>query len=381
MRILVTSTPGTGHVLPLLPLVTALQRSGDEVLWATGSEAHARLTSAGIGVVAAGMATAERTAAFASRWPEVADLAPRQRRPIAFAGMFGSLAAPIMLTDLEVIVDEFRPEIVVREPSELAIAILAAERDLRCVTVGFGGLIPDSSIVAAAERVAPLWADRGLPMPTDLAMYESLYLHPFPSAFGPVPTGLPIFPMRSVEPPTTGDLPEWIGPLGRDRRCVYVTFGTEVAARAPWPAIVAGLADLDVDVVATTGPMVDPAAIEAMGPNVRAARFVAQGLLLDRCSLVVSHAGAGTVLGSVSRGLPMVSLPIAADQWDNADAIANADCGLTLEADRSADSIGAAARRLLTEESFARAARQVGEDLTAMPPPTSHVERIHALVD
>lgn len=381
MRVLVTSTPGTGHVLPLLPLVAALQRSGDEVLWATGSESHARITSAGIRAVAAGMATAERSAAFNSRWPEVADLAPRQRRPTAFAGMFGSLAAPVMLADLETIIDEFRPEIVVHEPSELAVAILAAERDLQCAIVGFGGLIPDSSIVAAAERVTPLWGDRGLPMPPDLALYASLYLHPFPSAFGPVPTGLPILPMRTIEPLNTGDVPDWIDQVGRDRPCVYVTFGTEVAARAPWPAIVEGLSGLDVDVVVTTGPMVDPAGIEAIGPNVRAARFIAQGLLLERCSLVVSHAGAGTVLGSVARALPMLSLPIAADQWDNADAIANAGCGLTLDTDRSADAVGSAARHLLAEESFARAARQVQEELVAMPAPESHIDRIHALAD
>jgi UDP:flavonoid glycosyltransferase YjiC (YdhE family) len=36
MRILVTSTPGTGHIHPMLPLVVDLHSRGHRVLWATG---------------------------------------------------------------------------------------------------------------------------------------------------------------------------------------------------------------------------------------------------------------------------------------------------------------------------------------------------------
>jgi len=42
MRVLFSSTPGDGHIYPLLPLAHALQARGHEVAFATSTE-HTRL--------------------------------------------------------------------------------------------------------------------------------------------------------------------------------------------------------------------------------------------------------------------------------------------------------------------------------------------------
>ena len=91
--------------------------------------------------------------------------------------------------------------------------------------------------------------------------------------------------------------------LGVERPFVYVTSGTEPpSVTFPWRVLFAALADLAVDAVATIGPQVDPAALGAVPVNVRVERFVPQADLLGRATAVVSHGGAGPLLGTASRG-------------------------------------------------------------------------------
>jgi len=52
--------------------------------------------------------------------------------------------------------------------------------------------------------------------------------------------------------------------------------------------------------------------------NVQIERYVPQKHLLPHCQLVVSHGGSDSVLGALAHGLPMVLLPIGADQPLNA---------------------------------------------------------------
>ena len=59
MRVLVTSTPGYGHVLPMVPLARALLAAGHEVLWATAADACPRVAAAGFEVAAAGLTEAQ----------------------------------------------------------------------------------------------------------------------------------------------------------------------------------------------------------------------------------------------------------------------------------------------------------------------------------
>jgi UDP:flavonoid glycosyltransferase YjiC (YdhE family) len=115
-------------------------------------------------------------------------------------------------------------------------------------------------------------------------------------------------------------------------------------------------------------------------PNIRVERFVPQQVVLDRASIVISHAGAGTVLGAASRGLPQAHFPLRADQWENADAAAGAGVAITLELDqRSAADIGNALARLLHDEPFNGAASRVAAEIAAMPSAADHVATIEAL--
>jgi UDP:flavonoid glycosyltransferase YjiC (YdhE family) len=144
--------------------------------------------------------------------------------------------------------------------------------------------------------------------------------------------------------------------------------------------MLAALGDLDADVAVTVGHRLDPASLGAVAGNVRIEQYVPQRHLLDRVEVVVSHAGAGTAFAAAARGIPQLFLPLAADQWDNADALTAAGVGLTLEPDdRDRASILHAIVRLLGRSSRA-AAETLSREFAELPHPREHVSTIEALV-
>eukprot|EP01036_Dinobryon_divergens_P049080 gene49080-65796_t len=128
MRILVTSTPGTGHIHPLLPLALALRDRGHEVTWATGPSSCRTVEAFGIPTRPAGPDVGPRNQRFASLTEHLAALPPRARRIEAMPLMFGTLSAPVMRDALVPLFDELRPELVLHEVAELAAAPLASAR-------------------------------------------------------------------------------------------------------------------------------------------------------------------------------------------------------------------------------------------------------------
>lgn len=386
VRVLVTSTPGLGHVQSLLPLSTALRDAGHEVLWATAPQAHQLVADRGFAVTAAGMSVADRRAAFEPRMPEVMALAPRDRRALLFSGFFADVAAPAMRLDLESVIDDFAPDLIVHEMGELAAAPMAIARGLPHVTVAFSGTLPDPAIPALLQSLSDVWAAAGATAPTWPRVLGDLYLHPFPPALGWVPDLDVVRPTRpgagrtSASSPS-GDAPAWLSSFGRDRPGVYLTAGTEASAmQAPWNAALAALGALPVDVVATIGPFVDPATFNSVPPNVRVERFVPHGPVLERASVVASHAGAGTLLAAAGFGLPQLLFPFAADQWENADALVGAGAGLICELQqRSVSDLTDAFVRLLDDTTIRQAAQRLAAEIGDMPTAADHVAEIARL--
>jgi len=383
MRVLATSTPGAGHINAIAPLLAALQAAGHEVLVVTADESVEYVARAGFAVRAGGLGVVERRKRFEHRLPEVMALPPRQRRGLFFSGFFADAAAPVMREALEPVFAEFAPDVVIHEIGELAAAPMAAARGIPHVTVAFSGSLPDAAHSLLIPAIAPVWHAEGLPSPTLDDIRGAVFLHPFPPSFGQAPTGDGVRPMRAIGfAPEDADVPSWLAAAGSTRPLVYMTAGTERAGTgAPWAAGVAAIGSLDVDAIATIGPHLDPADLGEVPANVRIERFVPYGAILPRAAVVMSHAGAGSLLGAARQGLPQLLYPLAADQWENADAATGAGVALTCELDqRSADDIAGMLDQLLHVPSFARAASDVAAEIAAMPLPSDHVRTIEALV-
>ena len=385
MRVLVTSIAGTGHVLPLVPMARALVDGGHDVVWATPPDGCPKVESHGLRAVAAGLSSDEAAEALAPRAPELAALAElpaRQRQTVGLPIIFGGVMAEAMGRDLEPIVDEVRPDLVLHDLVELAAPPVAAARGIPHVCLAFG-LAPDPALLTAmADAVAGHWQARGLdPSPT-AGLFDDLYLHPVPAGLGPPPDP---DVTRSIRPlhadgGEAGDAPAWAAGFGADRPGLYVTFGTaKGAARAPFGALAEALAELDADVVVTMGGL-DPSLLGPTPANVRVEGYVPQRFLLERAAGVVSHAGSGTLWATAAQGIPQVCLPFGADQWDNADAVSGAGAGITLEEDqRDAAALHGALVELLGRTDLADAAAGLATAFEALPLPADRVGDLVAL--
>lgn len=377
MRILISTTPGAGHVNPVVPLARSLVELGHQIVWVTSASGCRAVAALGFDAREAGLDVAERTSRLIQLHPGVMAAAPRARRPIMFAGGFAEVAAPAMVDDLLATVRDVEPDLVVHEVAELAAPAICATFGIPLVTVAFSGALPAPVRLALRPAIEPLWTRFGVAVPEDFGFGTHAYLHPFPPVFGQRPPGLRVRDVR----PTSDDrssgssAPQWLDALGRDRPLVYVTFGTEVSHLMPWAMVVAGIAAAGVDAVVTTGHGVDAAALSAQLPEdaagrVRIEQYVPQSFVAPRAQVVVSHGGAGTVLAAAAGGVAQIVLPIAADQFDNADAVTGAGVGIELDPSRlSSATLAHHIAEIVGRADLRDAATRVAEEIAAMLPP------------
>lgn len=66
---------------------------------------------------------------------------------------------------------------------------------------------------------------------------------------------------------------------------------------------------------------------QQLAPGVVSAQYIPFGKLLHRASTVVHHGGIGTTSQCLAAGVPQVVLPMAFDQFDNADRVKRLGCG------------------------------------------------------
>ncbi|HKY16744.1 MAG TPA: hypothetical protein VJM33_17595, partial [Microthrixaceae bacterium] len=218
MRVLVTSTPGRGHIGPLVPIASALRDVGHEVRWATAPEGCGTVAGLGFAVDPAGLDVARRRAVVADRLPRIMSLPARQRRGALFAGFFAVAAAPAMAEDVRPLVESFRPDLVVHETAELGIVPLAVDRGIPHVVVAFSGPPPAHALPTITAELAAWWARLGLDLPPHAGLAGDRYLHPFPACLLTDPRW-PFERSRPepVEPSPSVEVPPWLASFGSTR--------------------------------------------------------------------------------------------------------------------------------------------------------------------
>lgn len=86
------------------------------------------------------------------------------------------------------------------------------------------------------------------------------------------------------------------------------------------------------------------------------------------------------MLGTAGAGVPQIVVPLFADQWENADAIASAGAAILCEEDeRSATSLGAALDRVVGDDVCRTAAASVAREMRLAPTAADHVPALEAL--
>ncbi|MEP6875833.1 MAG: nucleotide disphospho-sugar-binding domain-containing protein [Burkholderiales bacterium] len=103
--------------------------------------------------------------------------------------------------------------------------------------------------------------------------------------------------------------------------------------------------------------------------------------MTEHSDIVVSHGGAGTVLGACTSGRPQLVLPQAADQFRNARALERAGCAQVLHpAEATEDRIAAAVLALLKDDHARRCAMAIAQEIAAMPSADDVVDELIAPV-
>lgn len=366
MRILVGSWPGYGHLLPMLPLVRAAQAAGHDVLVTTGADLHPHLASLGVPAHRSGLTLAESY----QQIPEGTRISalPPEEQPVFAARHFFGAGAARRARDLLDLVDDWRPDLVVHDTLELGSATAAVVSGVPHVTHGYGPTVPRSAEFAAT--IGSALASAGLPDPVpDVLAAPYLDICP-PGARGPEPNPWPrTLPLRPSAGEHDGsDLGVDLTSLPHDRT-VYVTLGTIMNQAADvFRAVIAGCVRHPVNLLVTTGPGLDPGLLGPLPASVRTAPFLPQAAVLPRCAAVVSHAGAGTMLGALCHGLPQLCLPQGTDQPSNTAALLPTGAALALwPGEVTADAVADALGRLLDDGSFRSAAEGLRREIDGMP--------------
>ena len=195
----------------------------------------------------------------------------------------------------------------------------------------------------------------------------------------PMPLGTR--PIRPTAPDAAGGEAPWWPATETGRPRVVVTMGTLVPGRPTiMAAILDGLESLDASIVATVGHDLDPALLGHRPASTRVARYVPISPLLEGASLLVFHAGSGTMLAGLAAGVPLVVLPVNADQPVNAERCVAAGVAHALPPDtRGPEDVREAARAVLGDDRYADAARRLQAEIAAMPEPAAVVPWLEAL--
>jgi len=354
LRILFTAGPMYGHVNTLLPLALAARRAGHSVAFATGPDLAVHVRRHGLEV-----------------WP----VGPTHAESGGRAGLsidYFVAAAAKRAVELVPRAVSWRPDLVIHEETELAGAVVASATGARQVVHGLGLPLQASMWDALAPGLDALHREWSVGS-TAAAVLSATRLDVCPPSLRP--PGELLWPDPQLVRPVAGTalaserLPDALAGLPR-ARTVHLTLGTVFHEEGALAAALAGLRDLDMNVVVTVGPDVDPSALGRQPDHVHVAGYVPHSLLLPMCSLVVSQGGAGVMLGAIALGLPQLILPQGADQFRNAEAAARAGVALALApADVTPSRVGSAARTLLDEPAFRTATNQLEKEVAAMPHP------------
>ena len=375
MRILCTFVGGLGHLAPLLPLARAAQAAGHEVAIAGSGGLVPRIEEAGF------RAFATSPPPHHSGAPTARDLTPlevmdRRATELEFAQNFGDRGARRMAGAVPGVIEDFRPDLVLRDETDLGTTIAAELLGVPVAT----HLVLASGLLVRPELVGPqlavVRAEHGLPPDPGLTRLTSgLVLSDFPPSFRSPDSPLRLEPThyRSVTAPRI--------PRGSGRPLVYVTLGTifNKTSGDLFERLLAGLAGVDADVVVTVGRELDPAWFGLQPPHVRVERFVPQDEVLPEADLVVSHGGSGSLMATLAHGLPSLLLPLGADQPHNALRAAELGVAAAIDAATAApDEIGEGVRMLLADAVMAERCLAVADELRALPDLDSAVRALES---
>lgn len=371
MRVLISSTKFLGHLSPLLPYCDAMKKLGHEVAVAVPAEASARLAQAGLLHLPVSDPTQDEVDALR----RAIDAASGAEAVMAAVTESFLAMSRTVMPDLIRIIDDWHPDLVVRESLELGAFVAAAAAGLPCCRVGVhcgqGEMDFVPEVVSSIDR---LRKTAGLPTDDGASLRREPVFSAFPDFMDDgvdwLGTQKPFRtrPALAPPPPASAQRPSWAPSVGET--FVYVTLGTVSGrsdkSRAAYRAVLEALSTLPVRALLTTGPIMPHEHLGTIPANVIVEVFVPQSEILPYADAVVCHGGSGSLIGALAQGLPTVVVPLFADQPHNAASVARAGAGVSVM-DRTVPILRDAIIRVLEEDDIRQTALRIQNDILAMP--------------
>ncbi len=380
MRILFTFAGGSGHLDPLVPIAQAAEAAGHVVAFVGRPWMVPKVEALGFTAFVAG----SDVGLTPKRLPLVAVDMDRELRDLG--GGFGRRIGGERAIDILPLCAAWQPDMLVCEEVDFG-AMIAAER--------LGLLYATVLVIAAGSFIRPdfvagplneVRAEHGLPPDSGLAMLSRyLVLSPFPPSYRdpafPLPATAHSIRPLTLAPPTHAPVPSWLTRQA-SAPTVYFTLGTvfNVESGDLFTRMLLGLRDLPINVIATVGRDIDPAELGPQPDHIHIAQYIPQALILPHCDAVVSHGGSGSVIGALAHGLPMVLVPMGADQPLNAARCANLGVAQVIDAlAATPEIVRAAVATVLADPSYRHVAERLRDEIAALPGPEHAVMLLERL--
>lgn len=306
MKIVCSFVGGAGHLIPQLPLLRELARSGHE------------LTLVG------------RESAMTSVPRELFHtLAPHSDRRTKVSGDIAPLVPLNISAELAVVTNHFAGR-AAQESAEAVSMVISGAALVVCDELDFGAMaaadragVPVVVVAVIAsdalvrdelvgDAVQKLRGSYGLTGPVRLR--GDAFVIPFARS------------MRNPAFPAPADT-LWMSPDGTGAPApngsIIVTLGTEFNTESGdlFDRMLDAVAGLTAPAVVAIGRDLDPARFAPQPPNVRVEQFVDLGDLIPRASVVLHHGGSGLFTASALSGVPQIVFPMGADQPFTAERV------------------------------------------------------------
>ncbi len=364
---------GGGNFVPALRIAGALAARGHEVTFAGQRSLAAQVEQRGCSFCAF-----ERVPGW------IAGQSIEEQAP-AFLGLLsgGDTAA-----DVADAIDRVQPDTIVVD-CMLAGGLAAAERsDVPAAALvhmldhaseegilarSFSMMMPAVNDTRAGLGLAPVSAYAELLEPMRLVLVTSIEALDLPHPA--LPAGVQyIGPILDDGPQTPApDLP------ADDRPLVLVSFSTTYQHQEePLQRVADALGELQVHGLITLGDALASDVLRVPS-NVAARPFAAHDIVLPRASLVITHAGLGTVMAALAHGVPLVCMPMGRDQDTNARRVQELGAGLAIAVDAGVAEIRHAVTEVLQDPSYREAAQRLQAAFAAAPGAAGGADELEGL--
>jgi UDP:flavonoid glycosyltransferase YjiC (YdhE family) len=365
MRVLFSGTPAVGHLVPQIPLARALRDQGHAVAFTSARSMAGLLAGERFELLEAG--------------PEIPDIVAEVQRTTGAdlmadgvtveteAEFFAGARVDLGFRDCLGVARDWRPDLIVAEEYDFIAPMVGAALGVPAATLTYGPAIRPESVEALRVRAEARYRKFGV----QEAGPTQWYLDTCPPSlqfddWKAPETRIALRP----EAYSGGVAVPDAGRQARERPLVLVSFGTIFVIPEVISPVVNELLKRDVDIRVTLGSLRKAEEFDIDSPRVEFVGFTPLEQLLGDVDVVLTAGGAGTVIGTLAHGIPMVLTPMGADQPIHAARAAAAGAGIAFKIGESAPAaVADAVATVLGDASFRQAARHVAAEIATMPSP------------